>query len=123
MKFRTTRALAPKAAIILLIGATASMSGSAPARMVARNGHGAQSETPLSGAERATEAMVMGLRLCEGISLDQIRRLSGLADPVDLAAAARLEALHLLTLAGDHLTITEKGMLLLDSILPEIIAA
>jgi putative oxygen-independent coproporphyrinogen III oxidase len=89
---------------------------------VARNGHGNQTETLLSGSERATEALLMGLRLREGVDLNRIRQSSGIANPVDTTAAERLRRLGLLTLANDHLTVTESGMLLLDSILAEIVA-
>jgi putative oxygen-independent coproporphyrinogen III oxidase len=88
---------------------------------VARNGHGAQTETPLSGRERATEALLMGLRLREGVDLTRIRRISGLTDIVDNDSINRLETHDLLTLTNDHLTVTGKGMLLLDSILAEIV--
>ena len=90
---------------------------------VARNGHGLQSEIPLSGSERATEALLMGLRLRDGVDLSKVRQTSGIAHPVDLAAIKRLSALDLLTHRDDQLTITERGMLLLDSILPEIVSA
>jgi putative oxygen-independent coproporphyrinogen III oxidase len=90
---------------------------------VARNGQGAQSETPLSGRDRSTEALLMGLRLREGVDLARIRAISGLDDIVDDAAIQRLAALDFLKLEGDRLTITEQGMLLLDSILPEIVIA
>jgi putative oxygen-independent coproporphyrinogen III oxidase len=88
---------------------------------VARNGHGAQSETPLSGRERSTEALLMGLRLRDGVDLARIRTLSGIDNIVDDAAIERLAAHQLLTLDQDQLTVTEQGMLLLDSILPEIV--
>jgi putative oxygen-independent coproporphyrinogen III oxidase len=88
---------------------------------VARNGHGAQSETPLLGRERATEALLMGLRLREGVDLARIRAMSGLTDIVDHDAINSLTTHDLLTLDADRLTVTETGMLLLDSILAEIV--
>jgi putative oxygen-independent coproporphyrinogen III oxidase len=90
---------------------------------VARNSHGAQSESPLSGRERATEALLMGLRLREGVDLARLRKTSGLTDIVDHAAIERLATHNLLTLDADHLTVTEAGMLLLDSILTEVVVA
>jgi oxygen-independent coproporphyrinogen-3 oxidase len=89
---------------------------------VDRNGHGGESETPLSAAERATEALLMGLRLAEGIDLARISARTGLARDalVDLHAVARLGGL--VTLDGDRLTVTEAGMPVLDRILPEIVA-
>ncbi len=89
---------------------------------VVRNGHGLQSELPLSGAERATEALLMGLRLREGVDLARLRAQSGVAEPVRRDAVARLQTMGLLTLDADRMSVTERGMLLLDSILPEIVA-
>jgi coproporphyrinogen III oxidase-like Fe-S oxidoreductase len=91
-------------------------------KAVARNGHGNQSETPLRDNERSTEALLMGLRLHEGVDLARIRAASGVAAPINLTAAGRLQTLGLLTLNKDHLAVTESGMLLLDSILAEIVA-
>ena len=88
---------------------------------VDRNGHGLQEEEPLDGHTRATEALVMGLRLREGVDLRRIAALTGGEAPVDRAAVARLTRLGLVTLADEHLTVTEAGALLLDAILPETV--
>jgi coproporphyrinogen III oxidase-like Fe-S oxidoreductase len=61
--------------------------------------------------------------LREGVDLNRIRQSSGVAHPVDTAAVQRLQQLGLVALANNHLTVTESGMLLLDSILAEIVAA
>lgn len=83
---------------------------------VERNGHGMQEETALTIAERATEALVMGLRLAGGIDLAEI-------DPgyVDRAAVARLEAHGLIASAPDHLRVTAEGMPVLEAILREVV--
>jgi putative oxygen-independent coproporphyrinogen III oxidase len=90
---------------------------------VARNGHGAQIEEPLVPGERATEALLMGLRLREGVDL---ARIAGLGDTsvaalIDWGAAERLETQGLLARNADHLRVTEAGMLLLDAILPLVV--
>jgi putative oxygen-independent coproporphyrinogen III oxidase len=90
---------------------------------VQRNGHGLSSEAPLSPRERASEALLMGLRLREGVDIAEIAQKSGLASVIDQSAAQRLENLGLLTLNDQHLCITERGTLVLDAILPEIISA
>ena len=92
---------------------------------VARNGHGAQIEQPLIPSERSTEALLMGLRLREGVDLARIARLgeTTIAALIDETAATRLERQGLLTHTDDRLTITEAGMLLLDAILPLIVRA
>jgi oxygen-independent coproporphyrinogen-3 oxidase len=84
---------------------------------VIRNGQGLQSETPLSTEEQTTEALLMGLRLREGVDLARF----GNEPPIDHAAVQRLSNLGLVTLEGTKLTVTEQGTLLLDAILPEII--
>ena len=89
---------------------------------VARNGHGMQSEEALSPRERSAEALVMGLRLSEGVDLARIARQSGNPDPVDQDAVARLAALGLIARNGDQLRVTRSGTLLLDRILADIVA-
>ena len=83
---------------------------------VARNGHGAQEETALTPGERATEALVMGLRLAEGVDLKRIG-----AGFVDLAAVERLAAHGLIVRAGDRLRVTDAGMPVLEGILREVV--
>jgi oxygen-independent coproporphyrinogen-3 oxidase len=90
---------------------------------VARNGHGAQSEEELAPADRAKEALLMGLRLREGIDLARVARLGAapVAALVDEPTIGRLAAQGLVARDGDHLHVREAGMLLLDAILPEIV--
>ena len=83
---------------------------------VTRNGHGAQEETPLSPRDRATEALLMGLRLREGVDLGRIG-----AQWVDAEAVDRLATLGLMVRAGDALRVTDAGMLVLDAILGEVV--
>lgn len=91
---------------------------------VARNGHGLQSEDRLSSSDRAREALLMGLRLKEGVDLSRISSLSGvdIGDLIDDHAAIRLQQLGLIVKSGAHLAVTPTGMLLLDAILPELVA-
>jgi coproporphyrinogen III oxidase-like Fe-S oxidoreductase len=91
---------------------------------VARNGHGAQAEEPLTPADRAKEGLLMGLRLREGIDLGRIAMLGAapIATLVDEAAIARLADQGFIVRSGDHLRVREAGMLLLDAILPAIVA-
>ncbi len=90
---------------------------------VERNGHGLKIETDLPPQERATEAMLMGLRLSEGVDLARIEARSGLGREtfVDAAAVARLIGQGLMRQAGDRLGVTDDGILLLDSILSEVV--
>ena len=88
---------------------------------VDRNGHGIELEDALTPHERAEEALLMGLRLREGVDLRRIATLAGGVAPVDRGAVRRLERLRLIVLAGDRLRVTEAGALLLDAILPEVV--
>ncbi|MEQ8309889.1 MAG: radical SAM family heme chaperone HemW [Sphingopyxis sp.] len=90
---------------------------------VGRNGHGIKGESDLPAHERATEAMLMGLRLTEGIDLCRVEARSGLGRDafVDAGAVARLERQGLMRAEGDRLAVTDDGILLLDSILSEVV--
>jgi oxygen-independent coproporphyrinogen-3 oxidase len=90
---------------------------------VERNGHGIKGESDLPVHERATEAMLMGLRLNEGIDLRRVEARSGLGREafVDAGAVARLAHQGLMRAAGDRLAVTDAGILLLDSILSEVV--
>lgn len=91
---------------------------------VARNGHGISEERDLGAAERAGEALMMGLRLAEGVDLADLAVRTGTAREalIDGAAVARLTEAGLMRRAGTRLTVTPAGMLLLDRILAEIVA-
>lgn len=84
---------------------------------VTRNGHGMREEVALSPAERATEGLVMGLRLAEGVDLARIG-----AGFVDLVAVERLAAHGLIVREGDRLRVTGAGMPVLEGILREVVA-
>ena len=81
---------------------------------LARNGHGLAEETPLTRKEQATEALLMGLRLGEGVEMETVR------PALDFGAAERLEAQGLLIRTADRLVVPPEARLLLDAILAEI---
>ena len=90
---------------------------------VARNGHGIEQEDALAPRERAIEAMLMGLRLAEGIDLDRIATLGGqpIDELVDGPAIERLAAQGLLERTGARLRATDAGMPVLNAILGDIV--
>lgn len=88
---------------------------------VDRNGNGLQLEEPLEPRTRAVEALVMGLRLTEGVDLDRIAAATGLERLVDPVAEERLAGLELLRRNGARLALTERGMPLLDAILTDLV--
>ena len=88
---------------------------------IACNGHGLLEEEALSPQECASEALLMGLRLAEGIDLIMLEQR--FARPiVKPASVERLVELGLLVRNGTRLATTAAGRLLLDSILGEIAA-
>jgi putative oxygen-independent coproporphyrinogen III oxidase len=86
-----------------------------------RNGHGLVEEEFLSGGEAADEALVMGLRLSEGIDPQALEQRFG-TKLVDSEAVDRLIATGHLERDGRRLRTTPAGRLLLDRVLAEIAA-
>jgi putative oxygen-independent coproporphyrinogen III oxidase len=87
---------------------------------VARNGHGIVEEEALTAVEAADEALVMGLRLTEGIDAARLAERFGMESIVDWPRVDRLVALGHMRRNAGHIALTEKGRLLLDAILGEI---
>jgi oxygen-independent coproporphyrinogen-3 oxidase len=89
-------------------------------RAVRRNGSGIAEEALLSPIEAADEALVMGLRLSEGVDAGVIAERFGLASVVDWVRVERLVASGHVQRDGERIALTAKGQLLLDHILGEI---
>jgi putative oxygen-independent coproporphyrinogen III oxidase len=87
-----------------------------------RNGHGIAEEERLSPTEAADEALVMGLRLTEGIDPGAIAERFGLPQIVDWRRIERLVTSRHLMRNDSRIALTPKGRLLLDYILGEIAA-
>jgi oxygen-independent coproporphyrinogen-3 oxidase len=85
-----------------------------------RNGHGISEEAPLSPVEAADEALVMGLRLSEGVDVEAIANRFGFNAIVDWAKVDRLVGSGHLARHGARIALTPAGRLLLDAILGEI---
>ncbi|PKU23475.1 radical SAM family heme chaperone HemW [Telmatospirillum siberiense] len=86
---------------------------------VERDGHGTRDRIALSGEERRAELVMMGLRLTEGLSASRFARQTGLA----LRGALNHSGLEtmcgegFLRWDGDHLQATDKGRLVLNSVI------
>ena len=87
-----------------------------------RNGHGIAEEQVLSPTEAADEALVMGLRLREGIDANVIARRFGRPAVVDWSRVERLVRSGHLSVDGARIALTPSGRLVLDHILGEIAA-
>jgi len=85
---------------------------------IVRNAHGLSVEDPLTSHDRAVEALVMGLRLAEGVDLARWPDA-----PIDLRAIETLSAHGLIVQHGTRLMVTDKGMPVLEAILREIVLA
>jgi coproporphyrinogen III oxidase-like Fe-S oxidoreductase len=81
---------------------------------VAANSHGIEQEEALDPDTRRTEALLMGLRLEEGVP---IARIAGAFDP---DAVDRLASHGLIERTPERLRVLPPGMLLLDAILSKI---
>jgi oxygen-independent coproporphyrinogen-3 oxidase len=90
-------------------------------KRVAASGHGLQIEDRLTPRERATEALLMGLRLDEGVDLARLSQKTGMTDLIDPKAEARLTDLGFVTRTTDTIRVTPAGMLLLNAILADLV--
>jgi oxygen-independent coproporphyrinogen-3 oxidase len=89
---------------------------------VEKAGHGGEADEPVPGDERASEALLMGLRLKEGIHLDNFARQVGVPFEQVVAAdrLARLLRRRLLRRDGRRIAASERGRMLLDAVLAEL---
>ncbi len=90
---------------------------------VSRNGRGIAEERPLAVREQASEAMLMGLRLAEGVDLSALAARFDLpvVDLHDAARCARYQRQGLLCFEGSRMGVTPAGMPLLDALLAEVV--
>jgi oxygen-independent coproporphyrinogen-3 oxidase len=88
---------------------------------VEAQGHGIAEERALGKREQASEALLMGLRLAQGIDLSALRHRFGIDDLVDAERVAFYRDLGFLRLEGSRLTVSDAGMPLLDALLGELV--
>jgi len=91
--------------------------------LVQRQGHGTTEEARITPADQAREALLMGLRLTEGISLPYFTARTGLAlaDAVDASMLSACIEEGYLTLTEERITATEQGRHRLDALLPALL--
>lgn len=109
----------------LTLGATrwATEAPRAPGAWLDRVEAGGNGEAPrvaLSGGEQATEMLLMGLRLGDGIDLARFLALSGA--PLPESALARLTEIGMIDVEGGRLRATRAGRPVLNAILRELLA-
>jgi putative oxygen-independent coproporphyrinogen III oxidase len=90
---------------------------------VQRDGHGTTEEQPISQADQAREALLMGLRLAEGVSIPYFTARTGLAleDAVEADMLAACIEEGYLTLTPERITATTQGRHRLDALLPALL--
>ncbi len=91
---------------------------------IERNGSGLREERPLASNEQAAEALLMGLRLREGIALPALASRLGFAAEtlIDNVAVERHLSAGLLWRDGGRLGVSADGMPMLDALLADIVA-
>jgi len=88
-------------------------------RRVESAGHGELPRQVLSREEQATEYLLMGLRLSEGISLARYARLAG--SEIKYTKINELASMGLLVADGDALQATARGRSLLNALIRELL--
>jgi len=90
---------------------------------VAAQGHGIAEARPLGIREQASEALLMGLRLAEGIDLAALSLRFGIprGELVDRQRVEFHRSLGLVSLEADRIVVTGAGMPLLDALLGELV--
>ena len=94
-------------------------------RAVSGHGHGIAEERQLIPSDQAMEAVLMGLRLTEGIAPTALAGRFGLAatDLIDPAKRDFYLRIGHLAQDGDRLRVTEQGAPLLEALLAELVPA
>lgn len=92
-------------------------------RAVAERGHGIAEERALPLREQAMEALLMGLRLTEGIRPPALAERFGMAerDLIDPRGRERLATMGFLNDTEQHLSVTERGAPLLEALLADLV--
>jgi len=91
---------------------------------VERNGQGTQEVTDVTGRDRVEEALMMGLRLSEGIDRAQFASVAG-SDPVAALGERKLSPLFeagFLAVDATHLKATPAGRQRLNAVLERLVA-
>jgi oxygen-independent coproporphyrinogen-3 oxidase len=93
------------------------------AELVAKSGHGVTVEEAVGRQDRAREALLMGLRLAEGISFARFEGRTGtrLLDAVDAGVLANCVEAGYVSVTETALVATVEGRKRLDALLPELV--
>ena len=90
---------------------------------VERHGHGLAEREAIGPVDRAREALLMGLRLVEGVGIERFERRTGVAlrDAVDAFILDAAIAEGYVTCDDQVLAVTAEGRIRLDALLPRLL--
>ena len=86
--------------------------------LVATKGHGITSDTVVTPPEQASEYLLMGLRVSEGIDLDRYAALAG--REIDSSKIAGMKSMGLIKRQGQRLMASADGRKLLNAVIAEL---
>jgi oxygen-independent coproporphyrinogen-3 oxidase len=81
-------------------------------------GHGIVSDTPVPPADQASEYLLMGMRIAEGIDMDRYAALAG--REIDSTKLAGMKSMGLVKRYGQRLMATADGRKLLNAVIAEL---
>ncbi len=87
-------------------------------KLVNDRGHGIVEDTAVAPKDQASEYLIMGLRIAEGIDLARYEKLNG--QPMDPNKIAGLKSLGLIRREGQQLMASARGRRLLNSLITEL---
>ncbi len=92
-------------------------------KAVSERGHGISEQRMLPVTEQASEAVMMGLRLAEGIDVETLSKRFGIPTEqlLDSRKVEHLGAIGLLWQQGTRIGVTQQGRGVLDAVLGEIV--
>ncbi|WP_290544916.1 radical SAM family heme chaperone HemW [Aestuariivirga sp.] len=86
--------------------------------LVRSQGHGIVSDTAVPPADQASEYLLMGMRIAEGIDMDRYATLAG--REIDSSKIAGVESMGLIRRNGQRLMATADGRKLLNAVIAEL---
>jgi oxygen-independent coproporphyrinogen-3 oxidase len=87
-------------------------------QLVNAKGHGLIEDVTVAPSEQASEYLLMGLRISDGIDLDRFERLAG--RPMDSNKIAGLKSMGLIRREGSRLSATQDGRRILNALISEL---
>ncbi len=87
-------------------------------KLVGEQGHGIVENTIVEPKDQASEYLIMGLRISEGIDLTRYEKLNGMG--MDASKIAGLKSMGLVRREGQQLMATRAGRRLLNSLITEL---